>query len=71
MIYLIGWSICGLIAAIYSLVKEFKKSKRILVRDLGFVFFALVFGAISLILMIMDLFEKYGDKVIYKKDLSN
>ena len=71
MIYLIGWSICGLIAAIYSLVKEFKKSKRILVRDLGFAFFALVFGVVSLILMIMDLFEKYGDKVIYKKDLSN
>lgn len=71
MIYLIGWSICGLIAAIYSLVKEFKKSKRILVRDLGFAFSALVFGVISLILMIMDLFGKYGDKVIYKKDLSN
>lgn len=71
MIYLIGWLICGLIAAIYSLVKEFKVSKRILVRDLGFAFSALVFGVISLILMIMDLFEKYGDKVIYKKDLSN
>jgi len=71
MIYLIGWLICGLIVAIYSLVREFKKSKRILVRDLGFAFSALVFGAISLILMIMDLFEKYGDIVIYKKDLSN
>lgn len=71
MIYLIGWLICGLIVAIYSLVREFKKSKRILVRDLGFAFSALVFGAISLILMIMDLFGKYGDKVIYKKDLSN
>ena len=71
MLYLIGWLICGLIAAIYSLVKEFKISKRILVRDLGFAFSALVFGVISLILMIMDLFEKYGDKVIYKKDLSN
>jgi len=71
MIYLIGWLICGLIAGVYSLVKEFKISKRILVRDLGFAFSALVFGVVSLILMIMDLFEKYGDKVIYKKDLSN
>lgn len=67
MEYLISWLVCGLIAAIYTLVVEFKKSKKIVVRDIGFAFSVLIFGLVSLILVIMDLFEKYGHIIIYKE----